>query len=39
MLAIYNGRLNWKIAATGQTYQDWYEGKLRAAGIESNDDE
>ncbi len=29
-----NGRTAWKIEETGQTYQEWYDEKLKAAGVE-----
>ncbi len=32
-----NGRLEWKIEGTNQTYQDWYEEKLKAAGVQSSE--
>jgi hypothetical protein len=28
-----NGRKLWKVAETGQTYQEWYDQKLEAAGL------
>jgi len=31
-----NGRINWKVKDTGETYQEWYEQKLGAAGVEDN---
>lgn len=32
-----NGRIEWKAEGTGQTYQDWYEEKLKAAGVEGSE--
>ncbi len=34
-----NGRTNWKVAETGQTYQEWYEQRLQAAGIDGSENE
>lgn len=33
-----NGRINWKVASSGQTYQEWYEQKLKAAGLDNGED-
>lgn len=33
-----NGRIMWKVADTGETYQEWYDKKLAAAGITANED-
>ena len=32
-----NGRMMWKVADTGQTYQEWYDQKLKAAGVGSEE--
>jgi hypothetical protein len=32
-----NGRLEWRAEGTGQTYQDWYEDRLKAAGVERDE--
>jgi hypothetical protein len=29
-----NGRIAWKVEGTGQTYQEWYDEKLKAAGVQ-----
>jgi hypothetical protein len=29
-----NGRTAWKVAETGETYQEWYDKKLAAAGLD-----
>lgn len=31
-----NGRISWKVEGTGQTYQEWYDEKLKAAGVEDD---
>jgi len=28
-----NGRISWKVEGIGQTYQEWYDEKLKAAGV------
>ena len=33
-----NGRINWKVSSSGQTYQEWYEQKLKAAGLDNGED-
>jgi hypothetical protein len=30
-----NGRTAWKVAETGETYQEWYDKKLEAAGVDA----
>ena len=30
-----NGRTAWKVEQTGQTYQEWYDEKLKAAGVDN----
>jgi hypothetical protein len=34
-----NGRKNWKVEATGQTYAEWQDAKLAATGIEPEADD
>lgn len=34
-----NGRINWKVATTRQTYQEWYDHKLQAAGLDGHVDD
>jgi len=29
-----NGRREWKVSSTGQTYADWQETRLKLAGVE-----
>jgi hypothetical protein len=33
-----NGRKLWKVSNTSQTYQEWYDQKLEAAGVTSKED-
>lgn len=33
-----NGRIAWKIAQTGETYQEWYDKKLAAAGASEQEE-
>jgi hypothetical protein len=30
-----NGRQSWKVQGDGKTYEDWYQDKLRRAGLTS----
>ncbi len=32
-----NGRRLWKVSNTSQTYQEWYDQKLKAAGVTSEE--
>jgi len=34
-----NGRLMWRVEGTGQTYAEWQEARLAAAGVDTSDDD
>jgi hypothetical protein len=34
-----NGGLMWRVEGTGQTYAEWQEARLAAAGVDTSDDD